>query len=72
MLSTIYELSVDTWDGAKRTYNETTYFTKISILMIFITFLIGSCFAFWIILFRGSMNFMNVSLKPLLPPKIFN
>ena len=57
MIGTMYDLGMDAWDGAKSKYNKTTYFTKISVVMLFLAFLIGSFFAFWIVLFRNSQFF---------------
>lgn len=71
MIGTMYDLGMDAWDGAKSKYNKTTYFTKISIVMLFLAFLIGSFFAFWIVLFRGTLNFFDIPLKPLAEPKLF-
>ena len=71
MIGTIYDLGTDAWDGAKSRYNRTTYFTKISIAMLIISFLIGSFFAFWIILFRGTLNFFDLPIKPVAEPKLF-
>ena len=71
MIGTIYDLGMDTWNGAKSKYNKTTYFTKISVVMLIIAFLIGSFFAFWIILFRGTLNFLDIPLKPIAQPKLF-
>ncbi len=72
MISDLYELSTDAWNSTKQTYKETTYFTKISILLIIITFIIGGFFAFGILIFRGTLNFLNVPFRPISDPKIFN
>lgn len=71
MIGTMYDLGMDAWDGAKSKYRRTTYFTKISVGMLILAFLIGTFFAFWIILFRGTLNFLDIPLKPIAEPKLF-
>jgi hypothetical protein len=68
MLSLLYEMVSNMWWSSKKTYNKTTYFTKITVLMLILTVIAGTFAAFGVIFFRSITNFFGITFAPIKGP----
>ena len=68
MLSLLYEMLSNMWWSTKKTYRQTTYFTKIVVLMLFLTIIAGTFAACGVIFFRGITNLLGITFAPFKAP----